>query len=162
MNNLDITDPTFVEDIKASHPSVEKAAEWLRTLGFKVRVNPLVIRPDSSVRHKYSDGGDLHITIKTPFDERVEVKHRQIMFHSVKDFPYPTVMVDICYNFNKANPKPLVYIIFNKDLSSCYLIYIKQTQEYWIKTTKKDKHCGRVRDYYECPIENVLYRKIEI
>lgn len=139
-------DPSFVDDLRASQAYVWKAAKILSELGMHVAVPPLVIRPDESEMADYADAGDLNII------QRAEVKHRMIQFTGRHDYPFQTVIVDVCHAWDKANPKPYLYLIFNRDASS-YLVIHGNTSRHWRRVQRNDKGKNRVREFYECPIE---------
>lgn len=142
---LDEIDQSFVDDLVKSREAVERAAKWLSELGYPVVIRPTFIRPDPTSRFDYSDAGDLEII------QRIEVKRREgLTFSSRGDFPFNSIIVDTCHAYDKAKLKPYAYIIFNREMSACFVVN-KKTRAKWFKTTKRSR--GRDRDFYECPIE---------
>lgn len=140
-------DPNFVADLTESHKAVEKAAAWLRNKGYPVIVRPTFVRPDVSERGEYADDGDIEIL------QRIEVKRRISMtFSGEGDFPYDTLIVDACHCYDKANPKPYAYIIFNRDMTAAFIVDVKSTRRHWQRTTRADRQKARVREFYECPV----------
>lgn len=149
MHALDRTDPTFVQDLMDSQAAVDVVATYLRGRGYDVNVPELVVRPDASQRAQYSDGGDIQIT------QRVEVKHRKMLdFTSAASFPYPTIIVDVKHSYDRAAPKPYAYLILNRSMTTAFKVY-GRTRPQWIVTRKLDRHAGREREFYECPIKLV-------
>ncbi len=155
MSDLDRDDPTFLEDLRRSNTSVEIAAKWLAGRGHPVIVRPVIERPDPSVRGEYGDDGDLEII------QRVEVKQRiGLTFTSKDDFPYPTIIVDVCHSYDRARPKPYAYIILNREMSGALIVDVKTTRRDWVKVDKFDRHTNRQRSFYECPLELVSYESM--
>lgn len=138
-------DPEFVKDLTESQHYVWRAAQWLSGMGYNVTVRPVKIRPDAKQMGEYGDDGDLEII------QRVEVKRRQNMeFTSKETYPFSTVIVDVAHTWDKANPKPYAYIIFNKWATAC-LIVKGSTFAHWKKVAKHDALRNRERSFYECP-----------
>ena len=153
MSNLDEIDPTFVEDLAASHSAVQVAAEWLRGQGLPVVVRPTFVRPTAGERLEYGDGGDLEIL------QRVEVKQRTgIDFQAPDDFPYPSLIVDCCHAYDRARPKPYAYIILNATLSAAFVVKCGETRREWRRVSKRAR--GRVRELYECPVSLAQFVRI--
>lgn len=154
MSNLDEIDPTFVEDLAASHSAVKVAAEWLRGQGLPVVVRPTFVRPTAAERREYSDGGDLEIL------QRVEVKQRpEIDFQEPADFPFSSIIVDVCHKYDQARPKPYAYLILNASLSAAFVVKVGETRHAWKKVARNAR--GRVRDYYECPVSMAQFVRIQ-
>ena len=142
--DLDTIDPTFVEDLRASHSAVQVAAEWLRSSGYPVIVRPTFVRPTVEERREYSDDGDLEIL------QRVEVKQRPDMdFREPRDFKFKTIIVDVCHTYDQARPKPHAYMILNASLSAAFVVKCS-TRPQWSRVWRTAR--GREREYYECPL----------
>lgn len=139
--------PNFLKNLRRSRVAVNKAADWLSADGYAVIIKPVFERPDISQIDDYSDLGDLEIV------QRVEVKWRGIKFTSVKDFPYPTIIVDACRCYDQAHPKPHGYVLYSTDLLHAVFINVRETIVSWKKVAKDDHEKGVVRNFYECPIE---------
>jgi hypothetical protein len=140
-------DPTFVDDLKASHKHSLKVAEWLRRRGFRdVEVFALRIRPSAAKMRGYGDQGDIAAD-----GLRMEAKRRTIDFTSPDDFPYDTIIVDTVSSWDKAKIKPELYVLTNKDLTYCCVV-MGATRRAWKQTTRYDRKKKRHRRFYECPI----------
>ena len=163
MTDLNVTDPTFVDDLKESELAVWVAAKWLHSRGHFVLIPPTIIRPDARERAAYSDGGDLQIIRKPKRHwERVEVKRRlSINFTDGVDFPFETVIVDVAHSWDNADPKPVGYIIVSSDLSSGMIVNTKTTSSKWRRVEKYDAHVKRSREYYECPVNLCKFVKFD-
>ena len=120
-------DPGFIQDLRDSKEAVAVAAKWLCNKGYPVVMRPVFERPTAS---------DM----------------QNLEFTSKQDFPYPTVIVDVCHAYDRAHPKPYAYIIFNKSMDRA-LIIEGRTHGAWAKTRKQDRFKNREREFYECPLE---------
>lgn len=156
VDRYEIDDPNFVNDLKESCRHVAKVAEWLRSTGKTVKVNPIHIRDNVRNMSQFADGGDIEVDGK-----RVEVKQRRVRFFSKESFPYETIIVDAAHIWDRANPKPVAYILTNLEVTAC-LIVKSSTFEFWTRSKKWDRFKNRDRFFYECPIEHTSFRKIEI
>jgi len=144
------SDPSFIADLRNSKEAVELAAKWLSEMGYPVIVRPTFERPSVERMSEFSDSGDLEIV------QRVEVKRRQLLtFTSKSDFPYETIIVDACHCYDKAHPKPYAYIIFNREMTAAFIVDVKRTVSEWRRVEKRDRHKGRDRAFYECPVSSL-------
>lgn len=149
LSDIEDGDPHFLRDLQNSQPAVQKAAQWLSSLGYPVTIHPTFERPSIEEMAEYSDQGDLSV------HHRVEVKQRlDITFTCVEDFPFDSVIVDVCHAWDKARPRPSFYIIWNRELTAA-LIISRKTSRYWKRVRKLDRKKNREREFYECPMEHV-------
>lgn len=148
-------DPSFEEDLRQSQVAVEVATKWLSRRGYPVIVRPLSVRPTVEEMNDYSDDGDLEIL------QRVEVKRRSISFTSASDYPYPTIIVDVCHTFDRASPKPFAYIIFSSDMKHAALVE-SRTSKSWTRSRRLDRFKKRERRFYECPVSLASFITIDI
>lgn len=146
---LDDTDPTFPDDLEASRESLMAVASYLSKLGYGVALRPISVRPNVKDWRSYSDQCDLEVL------QPVEVKHRpRIHFTSAEDFPFDTVIVDVCRHWDEAKPKPHAYFVCNASLTHA-LVVPKGTAAQWQRVRKYDKRRNREREFYECPLSLV-------
>jgi hypothetical protein len=151
----DKKDPNFINDLRESRTAVSIAAEWLNRKGYPVVIKPTFERPKSSDMAEFADDGDLEIM------QRIEVKRRKsLTFSSKEDFPYDSLIVDVCHSYDKAKIKPYAYIILNEKMDCAFIAYSKH-QKHWKKTVKADRFKGRDREFYECPMEYIKFVKIK-
>lgn len=147
LDDYDETDPSFIADLRKSKEAVAVATKWLSDQGYPVIVRPTFERPNVEQMSEYSDDGDIEIL------QRVEVKRRQsLTFTSKDDFPFETLIVDVCHCYDKAHPKPYAYIIFNREMTRAFIVNVRETRSLWKRVKKKDRFKGRMREFYECPI----------
>lgn len=147
----DAAHPTFVNELVESQKAVDVTAAWLRRLGFSVKVPDLRIRADTTQRYDFQDQGDLF------YRERLEVKRRSLDFTSADDYPYPSVIIDECYKWDRAHPKPAAYIILNQARTHAAVVK-RSTFRQWHKIQRHDK--GRICDFYACPVSRVKFIRL--
>lgn len=147
-------DASFPQDLYESQRYVWQAAQWLSRKGYNVTVRPIRLRPTVAEMGAYADLGDLEI------HQRIEVKHRRALsFTSREDYPYSTVMVDVCHTWDNAWPKPYAYLIFNRE-ATVLAIVKGDTFPQWIRVEKMDSAKSRMRKLYECPLELVNFVRV--
>ncbi len=151
----DRDDPTFIDDLEASHESVRRVAAWLSGQGLPVVLRPTFVRPISSERFNYSDSGDLEIL------RGVEVKRRvNLTFTCPEDFPYPTLIIDAADTYDRKRPRPYAYVICNREVTAAFVCYVRETFSSWVRVNKHDKAKKRHRDFYECPISLLRFVRL--
>ena len=152
--NYEVSDPSFINDLRESQESVDLVAKWLRRKGYPVITRPTFERPDPSRMAEFSDSGDLEIL------QRIEVKQRKsLTFTSQNDFPYSTIIVDACHCYDNARPKPFAYIILNREMTAAFLVP-SSSYRHWTKIKKHDRFKNRDRCFYECPMIHVQFAKL--
>lgn len=154
-------DPTFVADLQASDRIVLRVAQWLRQRGNTVAIPPVRVRPHVDQMSAYADDGDLYLVKIDPCRvvtlERVEVKGRSLNVTTRTDYPYGTVIVDVAHAWDKADPKPVAYIIVNHAETHCAVVR-QATAEAWVRTERFD--AAKNRSFYECPATRVSFFKL--
>lgn len=151
-HQLDVIDPTFVEDLDRSHEAVRLVAEFLTSRGHPVVLQPTWVRPDASVRGNYRDGGDLYL------QQRIEVKRRTFDFTSRSDYPHPSATVDVCELFDQKRPVPHVYVICSYNMQHAAFVDVARSRKFW--TTFAPKARGRVRELYLCPLDHISFARL--
>jgi len=159
--DLDVIDPTFVDDLRASDPARWLVARWIVSNGHTVIVPPIRIRPFAAVRGDYADRFDLLI-LDSP--DRlikldavgvygVEVKHRTSLdFSGRGDFPFGSIIVDHAAAYDHKSPKPFAYVILSASLRHAAIVPCSTFPE-WTREPLPAR--GRVRDHYFCPLDLV-------
>jgi len=157
--DLDDVDPTFARDLEESKKAVQVAVEVLLRAGIPAVSNPVVLRPDVRRRMEYSDKGDI-VAALSGGPVRVESKHRpKLAFTDRRSFPWPSIIVDVAHCWDNADPKPLVYFIFNSGLTHYGLVWGESSPS-WTKADAYDNHANRVRPFYYCPTELVDFMEV--
>jgi hypothetical protein len=179
--DLDELDPTFTDDLYISRIAVYTAVHWLNNRQHTVVCPPNKERPEAKDRAGFTDFGDLQVALGrdglrhlADFNalETVEVKQRftsekypdkSMDFHSVEEFPWPTVLVGIKKHYDKLDPEPIFTICFNETLTGC-LIIKKDTRlsapwTVWKGHVKKN---GRIQTCYEVPKHLTTYYEVKL
>jgi hypothetical protein len=151
LSQYEIDDASFVDDLLNSESHVAKVASWLRKCGYKPEVSKIRIRDNVENMNEFSDDGDLFVS-----DNRIEAKQRMLDFDSKESFPYQTIIVDVAHTWDRAEQKPLAYILTNKEITCC-LVVLGSTFDCWNKISKWDRFKKRHRVFYECPISQTLF-----
>lgn len=146
LRTLDEIDPNFVQDLQESQHSVNVVAEFLRGKGLSVIVPPTRVRAHSEERHKFRDVADLFVN-GAPW----EVKRRLRAFTNADDFPFSSVLVDLCSIYDRKDEKPKFYVICNIDVTAGLLISPGKTFQFWTKQTRFCADKGRDQTSYYCP-----------
>lgn len=94
-----VSDNVFIQKLKEGHQWQLWVAVLFLKEGFAVHVPELRIRPDRSSIDMFRDHGDIFVIIRGKSRNRwrrvkFEVKSRNRMFTSPKDYPYDTVYID--------------------------------------------------------------------
>lgn len=146
-------DSAFPKDLKDSAETVNMAADKIRAAGVKVDVPEIIVRPDILEWRGYSDGGDMWAIHPTGYNERLEVKKRNLKFTSAADFPYETIIVDISRTFEDAlegGNTPFAYFFSNQD-HSAWVAVLGASHPLWKKTAMWDRKKHRKREFLLAP-----------
>ena len=142
---------TFTSYLQGSGKAVAKTAEMLLSKGSAVVIPPTQITPSREQRNDYVDEGDLLI------QQRVEVKQRKdIAFTCRNDFPFHTIIIDEVHKFDRAWPKPIYYVIWNKDLTHFAIAMCKHAEK-WVKMYRVDSRQDKRCLYYEAYLDDVTF-----
>ncbi len=106
----------------------------------------------------HSDSGDILFVYKKSIEIAEAKRHNNVTYwNSKENYPYKMVFVDGKYQFDNKIIKPILYMIFNKDLTCMATVNVLSTKEYW--DTYK---CGSVNKYdkwfYRCPIDKIKFK----
>lgn len=153
-------DPHFQRDLRKSRPSVWCVAQWLGNRGYDVLVPAAKERPEIEDMDEYADKGDLFISGLGRENHRVEVKRRvSLSFSGLKDWPYPTMIVDAAHCWDRAAQKPVVYVILNPEMTVSAIVRAESAPR-WSQSRRWDRFKGRERDFYECQMSDVEFRTL--
>ena len=156
LSSYEKNDPDFLKDLMESKQSVERVALWLQLGGIEVEIAETKFRPNIELMSDYSDSGDLFLIARNEVGEitsrrPAEVKRRDVEFTCEKDYPYETVIVDVKHHWDRMSPKPVVYYILNKSMTSLCLIDTQKTAQSWMHHGKWDAKKSRDRSFLVCP-----------
>jgi hypothetical protein len=142
----------FLRDLSASRMAVNEFAARLRDKGWQIWLPPEFVRPDATVRHDYSDQGDIMV------QGRVEHKVRtNLHFTCREDYPYDTVIVDEAYKEDaKASDPVLAYIIENSSRTHAAVVY-GWKRHLWQIERRRDPIQRRDCDFYTIHKDHVRF-----
>lgn len=148
------TDVQFLESLRGSQVFVSAVASWMARHGCDVMIRPLVERPEFGLRNEFADSGDLEIR------QRVEVKHRDLDFTSVEDYPYGSVIVDERYKVERIPRGRLWgYVIMSRGGTHVCCVR-SDTRSQWLVESMYDKKDKQRREFYVCPKELCLFCRL--
>ena len=155
----------FAERLHRSEAARQFVTDWYRKYGIQVDEPDLEVAPDYQDRLLYVDGGDMFILLNDWV--KIEVKHRpNIKFTSAKDFgrpvagifkPFPDLIVCAKHSFDRADPKPRLYIHLNADMSHAAVVYSRDWQR-WTVRTVPDPYYGTEQLCYHAVTSDVEFR----
>jgi hypothetical protein len=145
----------FLKFLDESQPAVMAVADWLRSMGFPVRINPTFKAPTRAEWRDYADGGDLEIA------QRIEVKRRSFSFTGREDFPYESFFVCAKHSFDRARPKPHAYVILSSDMAHAGIVYGKDSQLWTVERKQDTRRIGYSQEFYIAPLDSVRWQRIK-
>ena len=146
----------FLEHLQESRHAVYNAAAWLSELGFKVSIPPISKAETHSEWKSHADSGDLFI------EQRVEVKKLSVSFSCKDDWPFGDKFI-VCaqHSFDRACPKPYMYLIFSSDYQAVAIIKASSSSSWYVEERQDSRYSRSVKQrFYFCPIELVKFHKI--
>ena len=131
---------TFDRRLARSHLALWVAASWAWDNGQNVRI--------PSTPPGVPDDGDLFVQASPGSRwQRLEVKHIRRDWTCRQDFPFPKVLICARHSWDRANPKPAEYVLFNHRMT--HVIRVKRNTRplWWV-----DEVADRKRDdgHQEC------------
>jgi len=148
---LDVTDPTFIRDLRASKPSVARVALALWSGGHTVTLPAVHERPDETAIAEFGDAGDLHVL------QRIEVKHRPALHFTTREdltriCGGDGLTIDSVRKWQRADPKPYAYVICNGSLTHAAIV-LSASFAAW--TLYHPDAFRRAQPHYRCPLTHV-------
>lgn len=150
-----------INNIKASHTTVERIAQWLIFKGYPTIITPTAYAATYDERLNCVDKGDLYISTKQGA-LRVEVKQLSTAFTCKEDWKFKDQAI-VCakHSFDKASPKPHMYILVSADKIHAMFVY-SDTKDHWIPKQLKDSRYENMTQYfYVCPTEHIHFGRID-
>jgi hypothetical protein len=141
-----------MRDIEASYEATARLAAELASAGLLVRLPPLIVRPDVSVRERYNDGGaDLWLG---PYPLQVKVKFGY-EFDDADDaarrYGWRTLIFDSDEGRRSLSIEPAAYIVLDARTTG-RIIVPASSRPRWSVSNRMDTTRGRVRAFWECPL----------
>lgn len=125
-------DELFFGQLRVGREGEIKVAHQLLFAGIPVQLPPLQIRESVEQRGEFSDQADLYAG---PWNKpkRIEVKHVDVRFDSLKTFPFNDVVVvstNKWRNVCDAGNKPIAFVIVSQYSESMFAVPLS-TEEKW-------------------------------
>ena len=151
---MDLNTERFWKHLDASQEAVMTVAEWLRGMGFPVRINPTTKLATKQERLNLVDLGDLEI------GQRIEVKRRGVQFTGRQDWPYEDFSICAVHAWDKARPKPHAFVILSQDMATAGICYGRDAGQ-WTKAVRPDRRYDNYRqEFYSSPLDLVRWQRI--
>jgi len=144
----------FLRFLAESEVDVFKASKWLGKLGYSVKMPPTTKAETRGDHQNHSDFGDIFI------EQRVEIKKRSFDFTCAQDYPFQgDVIVCEKKSYDRAKPKPYVYLIFNKNMNHVAVIR-SDTSDRWTVKEVHDSRYNEKQQCYFCPLDLIRFCKV--
>lgn len=145
----------FLAHLDQSQTAVMAAAEWLRSMGFPVRINPTFKRPTRAEWQDYADNGDLEI------GQRIEVKHRpKILFTGPDDWPHRNFIVCAKHAWDRARPKPHAFICLSGDFSHAGIVYGRDHKDWAVETKQDSRYVKYEQQFLVAQLSSVKWHRL--
>lgn len=153
----------FLEHLEESVVGVFHTAKMFIGNGFDVWISGIKKASYHGEWSKYADGGDVYVTKKDGTWARIEIKRLGVEFTDALDWPFRNKFI-VCakHSWDKANPKPTMYIIWSKSLINFALVKTYQFPEWYVESRYDSRYKGEEsqQEFYFCPIERVVFGDI--
>ena len=144
----------FVIALNKSRRAVFRVAEWLHRHGKEIVVPATVVMPKGADPKDWVDACDLYAG-----GEKIEVKHKDVDFTCLADFPFDTVIVSSARTIDRNWGLVKAYIIVNKAMTHAMIITTDKKDSWW-KGTLKPKNKTIEEEFYFCKTADVVFRQI--
>lgn len=140
-------DELFLSECEKGHKWERYVAHFLSLQGLKIDIEEQTLRKTIAEADQYKNTIDLECK-----GVRIEVKSRDIVFHTVNDFPYETILVDTVSGWEAKDPPPhLVLCVSQKTGAMIFLPATSKSKDKWFQRQRFD-HVRKITDnFYEAP-----------
>jgi len=143
----------FRAALARSNIPIYVVADHYRSLGHRVELPPVQLRPHFEKRAGYGDEYELLIDRRW----KIELKERSLAFTGANDFPYETIFVD---RVEKADSVIVHgYISVSESLTHLALVKTSETRKFWEIVNTFDVTKGYSLRVYTCPIALVCFTR---
>jgi hypothetical protein len=134
-------------------------ARHLYDKGYTVTINAMTKAKTYDEWGKHADKGDLEVVVNG-IPHRIEVKGISADFVDASDWKFPDFIVCAAHSWDKADPKPTAYFIFNRKRTHVAIVYGRDSST-WTKAGKYDRRYEKyAQEFYFSPLEKVEWRPI--
>ena len=149
----------FLEHLDTSIDTVFICARYLYDKGHTVTINAMTKAKTYGDWKVHADKGDLEV-LWNGVPKRIEVKGISTDFVDASDWKFPDFIVCAAHSWDKADPKPEAYFIFNKKRTHVAIVLGKHSHT-WTKAGKYDKpYTEYAQEFYFSPLDKILWRKV--
>ena len=149
----------FLEHLDISIDTMFICARYLYDKGYTVTINAMTKAKTHGEWKTHADKGDLEVQVDG-IPQRIEVKGISTDFVDASDWKFPDFIVCATHSWDKADPKPLAYFIFNRKRTHVAIVYGKDSST-WTKAGKYDRrYTEYAQEFYFSPLDKVVWRKI--
>jgi hypothetical protein len=156
---IDKNHEKFKEHVHTSHIGVDFMFKELKTRRYDVKkAPPATIAKEHKDWKEHTDDGDLYIN----GNQRLEVKSLSKQFTTERSsYPYPDMIVCAKHSFEDSIPKPLAYLLLNKDKTAFAVVMSEDKPSWTVKRiTDYRYNPPRSQDCYLCPIRKIRFYKM--
>ena len=151
----------FLEHLEDSTDTVFICARYLHDKGETVTIKPMTKAETYGEWETHADTGDLEVQVDG-IPQRIEVKGISTDFVDASDWKFPDFIVCAAHSWDKADPKPLAYFIFNRKRTHVAIVYGKDSST-WTKAGKYDRrYTEYAQEFYFSPLDKVVWRKTHL
>ena len=159
VNTISYNDQRFAEHLDASKDPVWFVGRYLSDRGYSIRIDPTVWALHTEWKTA-RDNGDIYIWKpgwNNGESQRVEVKQLSAITAPEK-FQFPSMMVCAAHSWDMAEPKPLAYMLINKERTYMAMVYSKDQPSWSTRIVPDKRYEGDYKQtMYLCPLEYVYW-----
>ncbi len=144
----------FVKHLEDSQESVHHVNNWLKSLGYNAKVNDYTVTDKHENWKDHADNGDITLEVK------VEVKRMSFNFTNINDYKYKNTIVCAKHSFDRANPKPLMYVILSKDMEHAAIIKSDTHQDWYVEEKQDKRYDNYFQSFYFTNVKNLKFVKL--
>ena len=149
----------FLSRLRDLSRAVFAVAFFQHQRGRKVEIPPLQFAPDASQHELFVDEGDLYVWVSGK-RLRFEIKHLGVNFTGADDWPFKEAFVSNVAAVDRAGADVQFYVSVSNDMRFAAIIS-GRTRDRWYTTTALARNTGNDEQYYACPIELVIFERLE-
>lgn len=147
----------FLENLKESERVRWLVAQWIMSHNFPIQMFPTEYAPTYEEWKRYADGGDIYFLIDREW-KRAEAKGLSADFTCLEDWPFDDFIVCQRHSFDRARPKPTLYVCLNKARTHVAYHWVRNTRNHWWVEERDDRRYEDYRrEYYICEPEKVRF-----
>ena len=150
----------FVDRLLGSRDAVFRVAQWLSEGGFDVQIPAIKVAGKGDDPADFYDDGDLFRRKDGSDWERVEVKGSGVEFEDKHIWPYKNMIVSNKAAVDRGAHNVVAYIILSANWEWVAVIRA-DTKPYWTVSNIYASNTEKREDFYLCPTDKVIFRKIK-